>query len=111
MSDVFNSAGAAIVVAAGQGLRSGQKLPKQFALWRGKPLLRHSVEQFAAMNFGPIVVAIPAGCEKIATKALAGIERVEFVIGGATRQASVRNALESLVDLETTMVLIHDAAR
>lgn len=111
MNEVFNSAGAAIVVAAGKGTRSGQKVPKQFALWRGKPLLRHAVERFEEMQFGPIVVAIPAGCEKIAAKALTGIERVEFVIGGATRQESVRNALETLVDRETHRVLIHDAAR
>ena len=111
MNEVFNSAGAAIVVAAGKGTRSGQKVPKQFALWRGKPLLRHAVECFEKKQFGPIVVVIPAGCERIAAKALAGIERVEFVIGGATRQESVRNALESLVDRETHRVLIHDAAR
>ena len=30
---------AAIVVAAGKGLRAGQPLPKQFAIWRGKPVL------------------------------------------------------------------------
>lgn len=111
MSEVFNSVGAAIVVAAGKGTRSGQKVPKQFALWRGKPLVRHSVERLAERQFGPIVVAIPEGCEKVAAKALAGIERVELVIGGPTRQESVRNALETLVDRETHRVLIHDAAR
>jgi 2-C-methyl-D-erythritol 4-phosphate cytidylyltransferase / 2-C-methyl-D-erythritol 2,4-cyclodiphosphate synthase len=111
MSEVFNSAGAVIVVAAGQGRRSGQKVPKQFARWRGKPLLRHCVERFAAMHYGPIVVAIPLGCEKVAAKALEGVERVEFVVGGGTRQASVRNALEHLVDREAHRVLIHDAAR
>jgi len=34
---------AAIIVAAGKGIRAGQPLPKQFAKWRGKPVLRHSV--------------------------------------------------------------------
>ncbi|MFL6772463.1 MAG: 2-C-methyl-D-erythritol 4-phosphate cytidylyltransferase, partial [Sphingomicrobium sp.] len=38
------SSTAAIVVAAGQGRRAGGELPKQFAVWRGKPLVRHSVE-------------------------------------------------------------------
>jgi 2-C-methyl-D-erythritol 4-phosphate cytidylyltransferase/2-C-methyl-D-erythritol 2,4-cyclodiphosphate synthase len=111
MTEILFCAGAAIVVAAGKGLRSGQKVPKQFAFWRGKPLVRHSVERFAELHYAPIVVAIPEGAEKIAAKALAGIDNVEFVIGGATRQASVRNALESLVDRETHRVLIHDAAR
>ena len=34
----------AIIVAAGQGQRAGGAVPKQFALYRGKPLIRHSVE-------------------------------------------------------------------
>jgi 2-C-methyl-D-erythritol 4-phosphate cytidylyltransferase/2-C-methyl-D-erythritol 2,4-cyclodiphosphate synthase len=29
---------AAVVVAAGQGLRAGGSVPKQFAQWRGAPL-------------------------------------------------------------------------
>ncbi|MFM5908536.1 MAG: bifunctional 2-C-methyl-D-erythritol 4-phosphate cytidylyltransferase/2-C-methyl-D-erythritol 2,4-cyclodiphosphate synthase [Novosphingobium sp.] len=111
MSELLYCAGAAIVVAAGKGLRSGQKMPKQFALWRGKPLLRHSVERFAELHFAPIVVAIPQGAEILAAQALAGIDHVEFVTGGATRQESVRNALETLADRETHRVLIHDAAR
>ena len=111
MAQVLYPAGAAVVVAAGKGLRSGQKVPKQFAEWRGKPLLRHSVERIAAFNYAPIVVVIPAGAEKVAAKALAGIDNIEFVIGGATRQESVRNALESLDGREAHRVMIHDAAR
>jgi 2-C-methyl-D-erythritol 4-phosphate cytidylyltransferase/2-C-methyl-D-erythritol 2,4-cyclodiphosphate synthase len=102
---------AAVIVAAGQGLRAGQPVPKQFALWRGKPLLRHSAERFAAAGFAPIVVAIPDGADEIATKALAGIAAVRFVTGGATRQASVRAALEALEGDAPRAVFIHDAAR
>src|SRR5690606_25253425 len=35
---------AAVIVAAGQGLRAGTAVPKQFALWQGKPVLRHAAE-------------------------------------------------------------------
>ncbi|MFM5916974.1 MAG: bifunctional 2-C-methyl-D-erythritol 4-phosphate cytidylyltransferase/2-C-methyl-D-erythritol 2,4-cyclodiphosphate synthase [Novosphingobium sp.] len=111
MSQVLYPAGAAVVVAAGKGLRSGQKVPKQFAEWRGKPLLRHAVERLAELNFAPIVVVIPERSDGLAAAALAGIDNVEFVIGGATRQESVRNALESLDGREAHRVLIHDAAR
>ena len=53
---------AAIVVAAGQGLQRGTAgLPKQFAMWRGKPVVRHSVEALLAAGASPLVVAIPAG--------------------------------------------------
>jgi 2-C-methyl-D-erythritol 4-phosphate cytidylyltransferase/2-C-methyl-D-erythritol 2,4-cyclodiphosphate synthase len=46
-SETILSGVAALVVAAGQGLRAGQPVPKQFAPWRGKPVLRHSVEALA----------------------------------------------------------------
>jgi 2-C-methyl-D-erythritol 4-phosphate cytidylyltransferase/2-C-methyl-D-erythritol 2,4-cyclodiphosphate synthase len=102
---------AAVVVAAGKGLRAGQPLPKQFARWRGKPVLRHSVEALSAAGADPIVVAIPEGAEQAAQQALAGIDGVQTVTGGATRQQSVRAALEALAPLAPSAVLVHDAAR
>lgn len=102
---------AVIIVAAGAGLRAGQPVPKQFAPWRGKPLLRHSAESFAAAGFAPIVVAIPEGADRVAEAALAGIPGVQLVTGGETRQASVRQALEALASRAPRAVLIHDAAR
>lgn len=102
---------AAIVVAAGQGLRAGQPVPKQFALWRGKPVLRHSVEALLEQGAQRIVIAIPEGAEELAEAALSGLDRVETVLGGDTRQLSVLRALESLADEAPDSVLIHDAAR
>jgi 2-C-methyl-D-erythritol 4-phosphate cytidylyltransferase/2-C-methyl-D-erythritol 2,4-cyclodiphosphate synthase len=102
---------AAVIVAAGKGLRAGGQLPKQFALWRGKPLVRHSAEAFAKLGAHPIVVAIPEGADRMAAEALAGIEGIRLVTGGATRQLSVRAALEALADASPSAVLIHDAAR
>lgn len=102
---------AAIVVAAGKGLRAGGTVPKQFAPWKGKPLLRHSVEALSARGIAPIVVAIPADWAEAAAQVLAGIPGVRFVPGGETRQASVRAALESLAVDPPGSVLIHDAAR
>ena len=102
---------AAIVVAAGQGLRAGQPLPKQFSVWRGKPVLRHSVETLAAQDINPIVVAIPEGADEVARSALSGITGVMLITGGPTRQASVRLALEAMAGDRPDHVLIHDAAR
>ncbi|HBM05320.1 MAG TPA: bifunctional 2-C-methyl-D-erythritol 4-phosphate cytidylyltransferase/2-C-methyl-D-erythritol 2,4-cyclodiphosphate synthase, partial [Erythrobacter sp.] len=45
---------AAIIVAAGKGIRAGQPLPKQFAEWRGKPVLRHSVETLLEAGAAPL---------------------------------------------------------
>ena len=100
---------AAIVVAAGQGLRAGQPLPKQFARWLGKPVLRHSVESLIAAGASPIVIAVPENGEQAAQAALAGLEGFRLVTGGETRQQSVARALRALGAAER--VLIHDAAR
>lgn len=102
---------AAIIVAAGEGLRAGQPLPKQFALWRGKPVLRHSAEALAAGGANPIIVAIPQGASEIAEAALSGIPGIRVVTGGKTRQMSVANALFALEATAPEFVLIHDAAR
>ena len=102
---------AALVVAAGQGLRAGQPVPKQFARWRGKPVVRHAVEALASAGIAPIIVAIPAGADTLASEALAGIAGVRLVTGGKTRQDSVRLGLEALVADAPDLVLIHDAAR
>lgn len=102
---------AAVVVAAGQGLRAGGKIPKQFALWRGKPLVRHSVEALTKAGVAPIVVVIPANWEQTAVEVLTGLPGVRFVHGAASRQGSVRAGLEALADDAPASVLIHDAAR
>ena len=106
-----NASTAAVVVAAGRGLRAGGDVPKQFAAWRGKPLLRHSLEALVDAGIAPIVVAIPDGGEALAQSAAAGLPDIRFVIGGETRQESVRAALEALGDDAPANVLIHDAAR
>ena len=106
-----HSSFAAVVVAAGRGLRAKQAVPKQFAIWRGKPVLRHSVQALARFGASPIVVSIPKGFETEAQDACAGISGVSFVPGGATRQQSVRAALEALASADPERVLIHDAAR
>ena len=110
MSAFAPSSTAAIVVAAGQGLRAGGEVPKQFALWRGKPLVRHSVEAFIAAGLARVVVVIPADGEALAAQALAGLN-ITFVVGGATRQDSVAAGLERLAEAGVGAVLIHDAAR
>jgi len=111
MNSSANPVVAAIVVAAGQGLRAGQPAPKQFANWRGKPVLRHSVEALSAAGVAPIIVVIPEGAEAIAAECLAGLADIRFILGGATRQDSVRAGLEALTGAEPALVLIHDAAR
>ena len=107
----FPAGPAAIIVAAGQGLRAGQPLPKQFARLDGVPVLRRAAVVLRQGGVGHIVVAIPEGAEAIAKDCCAGLDAITFVTGGATRQLSVRKALEVLSAFAPSQVLIHDAAR
>ena len=102
---------AAIVVAAGKGLRVGGDTPKQFREWRGKALIRHSVEALRDAGASPLVVVIAPDARVHAAAALEGIADLLLVDGGATRQDSVRAGLEALADVTLSHVLIHDAAR
>ena len=103
-----------IIVAAGKGLRAGQPLPKQFAIWKGKPVLRHSVDAFLESGASHVLIAIPEGADAIARQAAGDDSRIAFITGGETRQQSVGNALDALDALavqSVERVLIHDAAR
>lgn len=102
---------AAIVVAAGKGLRVGGDTAKQFRMWRGKPLIRHSIEALRSAGAAPLVVVIAEDAKCLAEAALAGADGVHFVTGGKTRQDSVRAGLEALAAAAPDSVLIHDAAR
>ena len=98
---------AAIIVAAGRGTRAGGDLPKQWQMLAGRPVLAHAIDAFRGRVDRLVVVIHPedrARAEGVA----AGVTLVD---GGATRDQSVRNALEALAGAGITRVLIHDGAR
>jgi 2-C-methyl-D-erythritol 4-phosphate cytidylyltransferase/2-C-methyl-D-erythritol 2,4-cyclodiphosphate synthase len=103
---------AALIVAAGSGSRHGGELPKQYQLLGGKPLLRHTVEAFLRMPaIDTVRVVIGAGHEPLYAQTIGDLLPESHIIGGATRQESVRRGLEALEDTQPRLVLIHDAAR
>jgi 2-C-methyl-D-erythritol 4-phosphate cytidylyltransferase/2-C-methyl-D-erythritol 2,4-cyclodiphosphate synthase len=116
---------AAVLVAAGSGLRFGAASPpavfprcsgsaeprpvpaKQYALLGGQPVLRHA----AAALLASVDMLQPVGEVSALADALAGLAHLPPVPGGAERQDSVRAGLEALAPHEPDFVLIHDAAR
>ncbi len=98
---------AAILVAAGSGSRFGADTPKQFLALAGKPVLRHAAEALAAA----VDLIQPVGEAGPIEAALAGLDHLPTVPGGATRQDSVRAGLEALEPHAPDIVLVHDAAR
>ena len=102
---------AAVIAAAGVGRRAGGERPKQWRLLAGKPVLRWSAEGLAAAGAELLVVVVAEGEEAAAAEALAGIDIVRIVRGGAERADSVKAGLAALADSPPEAVLIHDAAR
>jgi 2-C-methyl-D-erythritol 4-phosphate cytidylyltransferase len=103
---------AAIVVAAGRGIRFGR--PKQLAIVAGRPLVAWSFAVFASMpELDDLIVATEA--EHVAAmEELAAVHaprlRTTVVLGGASRRESVRRALAA-VPPGCDAALIHDGAR
>ncbi len=98
---------AALLVAAGSGSRFGASQPKQFTLIGAKPALRWAADALASH----VALLQPVGDPAPLAAALAGMDHLPPVPGGAERQDSVRAGLEALVPHAPDMVLVHDAAR
>ena len=103
---------AAIIVAAGRGLRAGSGGPKQYRAIGGRTVISRAMEAFCSH---PQIFAVqPVLNPDDAAMFEAAISHMRYrapVSGGATRQASVRAGLEALAGEPPDIVLIHDAAR
>jgi 2-C-methyl-D-erythritol 4-phosphate cytidylyltransferase len=98
---------AAIVAAAGSGVRLGAGVPKALVRLGDQTLLELSVAVMRDAGVDVVVVTAPAP----SLAEFAGlVPGAAVVAGGATRQESVRAGLRALpTDVE--VVLVHDAAR
>ncbi len=102
---------AILIVSAGKGDRFGGGLPKQYRPLLGQPVLRRTIAAFTGLPDTTIQAVIGAGHGPDYDEAAAGFALPAPVIGGATRQESVKNGLEALAADPPEFVLIHDAAR
>jgi len=101
---------AAIVVAAGSGVRLGREIPKAAIEIGGVPMVSRAVHAMFAGGVGRVIVAAPeAWVERFGQYLSASAERVKVIPGGLLRQDSVRIALPYIGEAE--IVLVHDAAR
>lgn len=104
----------AIIVAAGKGVRMGSNTDKLFLEVAGRPVVVHTWQRFAeAKCIDEIVLVVRHGMQSI----FAGLAEnfglakpYKFVVGGAERQDSVWNGVQSL-SAATQIVAIQDAAR
>lgn len=107
---------AAVIPAAGRGLRLGPGAPKALRPLNGTPMLVHAVRAMAGSRAVSLVVVVapPEGAEEVRRLLdgypLTATTEVLVVSGGETRQESVRLGLAALPP-DVTAVLVHDAAR
>jgi 2-C-methyl-D-erythritol 4-phosphate cytidylyltransferase len=105
---------AAIIVAAGKGLRFGGAIRKQFLELAGRPILYHSILPFQNSALVHEIVLVVPSTELDAVRDLVQPWRMEkikaIVAGGDERHHSVRNGLQAL-SAEISIVLIHDGVR
>ncbi|MER5897660.1 2-C-methyl-D-erythritol 4-phosphate cytidylyltransferase [Streptomyces sp. NPDC001876] len=107
---------AAVIPAAGRGVRLGPGAPKALRGLGGTPMLIHAVRAMAASRAVALVVVVapPDGATDVKNliDEHALPERTDYLVvpGGATRQESVRIGLDALPD-DISVVLVHDAAR
>jgi len=100
---------ACLIVAAGEGTRAGQDVPKQYVLMNGRAVLAHAIDALAHHPaIASIQVVIGAGQQALYAEAIGTRALPAPVIGGATRRESVIAGLEAI---DAEIVMIHDAAR
>src|SRR5688572_8584275 len=104
---------AAIVPAAGRGVRLGAERPKQFLDLDGRSILQATVQALAGSGrIDQIIVAVPVPYTHppAGDRPWPDIAGLGFVAGGARRQDSVANAFAQ-TSPEANVILVHDAAR
>ena len=101
-----------LILSAGSSARFGGTTKKQFYKIKGKPILFYSLNAFNKSKCIDEIVVVAAKEDIKTINEL--IEKYSFgkvksiAIGGKTRQESVKNGLEKILDGN---VLIHDCAR
>lgn len=101
----------AIIVAAGSGSRMKSSKNKLLLPLGEKTVIERTVKTFEDIpQIGEIIVV----CREEELETMSSIlpgEKITFVIGGKTRQESVKNAVETIDPDECETVVIHDGAR
>ena len=107
----------ALIVFAGTGSRINSSVPKQFIKINGKELVTYTIEKFQSNPSIDEIVLVTHKDYLFITNKLVTLYKFDkvkdVVVGGASRQESVRLGLESLKDKcrENDRVLIHDGDR
>jgi 2-C-methyl-D-erythritol 4-phosphate cytidylyltransferase len=110
MSTAATGRVAAIIPAAGSGVRLGADVPKAFLELGGLSLLTRSALAMSTVADVLIIAAPVDGLDEASAQVAQVDAEIHIVAGGEHRQESVANALR-MVPEDVSIVLVHDAAR
>ena len=99
----------AIILGAGNGTRMKSEKSKLLLEIDGKTVIERSVNAFLEISDIDEIIVTLREQDIEAFSSIIEDERVTFVIGGQTRQKSVKNAVETID--EADLIIIHDGAR
>jgi 2-C-methyl-D-erythritol 4-phosphate cytidylyltransferase/2-C-methyl-D-erythritol 2,4-cyclodiphosphate synthase len=99
-----------IILAGGESKRFNSKIPKPYHLYKGKPLLLHSIDKVKGYKKINKIVLVINKKHKNFIKKLK-IKNVKIIEGGETRSESAYKGLKSIKNYNVRNVMIHDAAR
>lgn len=87
--------------------------PKQYLAINGKPMLRHTIDAFLSSDLIAHTYVVVSAADGLIDALVPAGGVTVLRCGGATRMASVQNALRALEGTlrDTDWVLVHDAAR
>ncbi|WP_440919639.1 2-C-methyl-D-erythritol 2,4-cyclodiphosphate synthase [Candidatus Pelagibacter sp.] len=97
-----------IILASGQSKRFNSKKPKQYNIYKGKPLFKHSLDKALKSKLFKKIIIVVNKKKEIKEKFP---KNVSIIVGGKERSDSSLIALKFIKKYKPTNVLIHDAAR
>ncbi len=103
----------ALITASGRGTRfDSDGIPKQYLPLAGISILRHSILAFLNHpKIDNVICVVHPDDVSLYEESVAGLDLLDPVYGGGTRQISVRAGLEALQEYNPDKVLIHDSVR
>ena len=97
-----------IILASGQSKRFNSKKPKQYSIYKNKPLYKHSLDKALKSKLFKKIIIVVNNKKEIKEKFP---KNVSIIIGGKERSDSSLIALKFIKKYKPTNVLVHDAAR
>jgi len=96
-----------IILASGKSKRFKSKIPKQFNIYKNKPIYAHSIDKALKSKLFNKIILVTNSSNRIKIKD----KNLLIIKGGKERSDSSLNAIKYVKKFKPKNILIHDAAR